>query len=83
MLEKINPKTAVGLAQLIKLLAQPTTDTEALKKRQKIINFFIENPAITAKIQELLSNLQKEEGLLLNPYKNYRFLISLIDFDKI
>jgi hypothetical protein len=76
-LEKINPKTAIGFAHLIKLLTKPTSNTEELKKRQSIITFFIEHPDIIEKIQHLLIDLKKEEDSLLLPYKKYTILKTL------
>ncbi len=78
-LEKINPKTAVGMAYLIKLFTSPTSNKEVLKKRQALIKFFIENPDIVEKIEHLLHNITNEESTLIEPYKKY----SLNDIPKL
>jgi DNA mismatch repair ATPase MutS len=62
-LEKINPKTSVGLVHLIRLLTKPTTDTEELKNRQKMIETLSNNPEFLTNLEQLLSELPQYESI--------------------
>lgn len=69
-------KTELGLVTLMGMIVQPTTNVVTLKRRQEIIRFFVDRPAILTAVTEALEQIKKNEAIMLgfwgdwDPFKN-------------
>jgi|GEM_PF-5003582 len=69
----LQPRTKAGEATLLLLLLHPTTYTQNVRQRQKLVQFFIDNPDIFDFMDELLHGLALYEDRFVTAI-NYDFI---------
>lgn len=76
-------QTVFGRISLLTALVQPTADTKTLEKRQTIIKYLIDNPALLHELDQALIAIKESENMFLSFWSkdelkefanNYRYL---------
>ena len=69
-------KTQFGKVFLYGLLANPITNIETLKRRQKIIHYFLEHPSFFSRFNDLFDQFGQTENMVLSLWAQDGFLTS-------